>query len=152
PRALTEAGIKLRIETVDTNDPHPNTYRLTLRNSRELRSLIAISTGGGMMEVISVDGVPMSMDGGYCETLVWLNGGAEKLRDALKADVVHIHPTGRGQIVQIQSAAFVTPDAITKFHPVAVRHLSRVLPVPSRRNMRVPFSTCAEMLAHDGAK
>jgi hypothetical protein len=51
-QALAEAGIKLRIETVDVGDPHPNTYRLTLKNSRETHTLIAISTGGGMIEVI----------------------------------------------------------------------------------------------------
>ncbi|MDP1590013.1 MAG: serine dehydratase beta chain, partial [Prosthecobacter sp.] len=71
-KALTDAGIKLRIETVDVGDPHPNTYRLTLRNERETHTLIAISTGGGMMEVLSIDGVPMKMDGGYHETLIWL--------------------------------------------------------------------------------
>ncbi len=52
PQALAEAGITLRIETVDVGDPHPNTYRLTLRNARDTHSLIAISTGGGMMEVL----------------------------------------------------------------------------------------------------
>src|SRR4051794_6214445 len=31
-QALAEAGIEPRIETVDVGDPHPNTYRLTLRN------------------------------------------------------------------------------------------------------------------------
>jgi iron-sulfur-dependent L-serine dehydratase beta subunit len=70
-KALAEAGIKLRIETVDVGDPHPNTYRLTLKNSRETHSLIAISTGGGMMEVLSIDGVELHMDGGYHETLIW---------------------------------------------------------------------------------
>ncbi|MCX6856994.1 MAG: serine dehydratase, partial [Verrucomicrobia bacterium] len=64
-KALSDAGIKLRIETVDVGDPHPNTYRLTLQNKSETHSLIAISTGGGMMEVLSLDGVAMHMDGGY---------------------------------------------------------------------------------------
>src|SRR3954451_7234497 len=49
-QALQNAGTKIRIETVDCGDPHPNTYRLTLRNSTERHSLRAISTGGGMME------------------------------------------------------------------------------------------------------
>lgn len=56
-KALEEAGIKLRIETVRCGRSHPNTYRLTLKNSRETHSLIAISTGGGMMEVLSIDDV-----------------------------------------------------------------------------------------------
>lgn len=151
-RALSEAGIALRIVTVDTGDPHPNTYRLTLKNAREQHTLIAISTGGGMMEVLSVDGVPMTMDGGYCETLIWLKGGAEKLRTTLVADAVHIHEANGGHLVQVQSATFVPSDAMAPFHPIAVKRLGRVLPVPSRKEMRVPFSACAEMLAHDGDK
>ena len=55
-QVLREAGVQIRIETVDAGDEHPNTYRLTLCNEREQQSLIAISTGGGMMEVIAVDG------------------------------------------------------------------------------------------------
>ena len=73
-QALADAGIKLRIETVDVGDPHPNTYRLTLKNTRETHTLIAISTGGGMIEVIEIDGVPLHMDGGYHETLIWKSG------------------------------------------------------------------------------
>ena len=60
PAALAAAGVEVRIEIVDAQDPHPNTYRLTLRNARETHTLIAISTGGGMMEVVSIDGVPVS--------------------------------------------------------------------------------------------
>jgi 6-phosphofructokinase len=46
-QALAGAGIRLRFATVDAGDPHPNTYRLTLRNAREEHRLVAISTGGG---------------------------------------------------------------------------------------------------------
>ncbi len=148
-----KSGAKVRIETVDVGDPHPNTYRLTLKNSREQHSLIAVSTGGGMMEVLSVDGVPTHMDGGFHETLVWLRDGAEKLRDVLSAaDAVHLHRAGDGWLVQVQSASFVSPDTLAPFNPVAVKRLAPVLPVPSRKDVRVPFSTGAEMLAHDGAK
>lgn len=145
-KALEEAGIKLRIETVDVGDPHPNTYRLTLRNAREQHALIAISTGGGMMEVLSIDGVAMSMDGGYHETLIWL---PKTMSAEFEADEVIRHDAGESQILQVKAAAFVSTDHL----PVlAVKRLSPVLPVPSRKEMRVPFTSCAEMLAHDGER
>ena len=50
--ALADAGITLRFETIDAGDPHPSTYRLTLCNKDETHSLVAISTGGGMITVI----------------------------------------------------------------------------------------------------
>ena len=144
--ALANAGIKLRIETVDVGDPHPNTYRLTLRNEREAHLLIAISTGGGMMEVLSIDGVQTHIDGGYHETLIWLTKGTAVL---FEADEVIQHDLGDTVLWQIKANAFVSSDL---FSPISVKRLSPVLPVPSRKDMRVPFSSCAEMLIHDGDK
>jgi L-serine dehydratase len=64
PVHLREAGISAEFRYIDCNDPHPNTYRLTLSNAREQHSMIAISTGGGMIEVQSIDGIPVRLDGG----------------------------------------------------------------------------------------
>ena len=156
-QALAEAGIKLRIETVDVGDPHPNTYRLTLKNSRETHTLIAISTGGGMIEVIEIDGVPLRMDGGYHETLVWSdrqkNWGQEdwkkcfcpqsSCRDGIE---VIVREVGERQFVQVKSDRFVRSDGSS------VKRLSPVLPVPSRKDLQVPFTCCAAMLEHDADK
>ena len=143
-KALAEAEIKLRIETVDVGDPHPNTYRLTLMNSRETHSLIAISTGGGMMEVLSIDGVELHMDGGYHETLIWAPKGAEA---HFEADEVIVHDLSNAQLIQVKSDRFVGSD-----ESFTTKRLSPVLPVPSRKNLRVPFTSCADMLKHDGAQ
>jgi L-serine dehydratase len=62
-KALRDAGIELIIKTIDAGDPHPNTYRLTLSNDTETHSLIAISTGGGMIEVLRIDDQPISLFG-----------------------------------------------------------------------------------------
>jgi L-serine dehydratase len=145
-KALAAAGVRLRIETVDTGDPHPNTYRLTLRNTREQHSLIAISTGGGMMEVISLDGVPMQMDGGYHETLIWLAKGTPV---NFEADEVVVHEAGDLQIVQVKASDFVSTAGL---QTLSVKRLSPVLPVPSRKDMRVPFTSCDEMLRRDGVQ
>ena len=146
PQTLAAAGVAIRIETVDVGDPHPNTYRLTLKNSREQHTLIAISTGGGMMEVLSIDGIPMHMDGGYHETLIWLPKGTA---GHFNGDEVIIHDAGENQIIQIKAADFVSTADL---HPISVKKLSPVLPVPSRKDMTVPFTSCADMLKHDGDK
>ena len=64
PTHLRTAGIVAEFEYLDLHDPHPNTYRLTLSNARERHTMIAISTGGGMIEVLDIDGTPVSLDGG----------------------------------------------------------------------------------------
>ena len=142
-QGLAEAGIQMQIETVDVGDPHPNTYRLTLRNRREQHSLIAISTGGGMMEVVSIDGVPLQMDGGYHETLIWLPKGSDAQFDA---DETLRHETGDAVLWQVKSAQFIDTQGL---RPSGVKRLSPVLPVPSRKNIVLPFRSCAEMLQQD---
>lgn len=160
PRALRDTGARIRIETVDTGDPHPNTYRLTLRNAREQHSLIAISTGGGMMEIIAVDRFKMSMFGDYFETLLWVDGRGrgvvEKLGALVEADKVLLHEAGNVQLVEVKAAAFVDDDVIAGLRGVAtiraVKRLAPVLPVLSRSGMCVPFATCGEMLRHDAGR
>ncbi len=158
PQALAASGVALRIETVDTGDPHPNTYRLTLKNSREQHSITAISTGGGMIEVLSVDGTPLHMDGGYHSTIMWLDADPEPvigiINSSMAADGVQTGRTAHGGwLLMVEASAFAEDDVIQKVEAAVrvrgVKRLERVLPVPSRRDMSVPFSSCAEMLASD---
>lgn len=145
-QALADAGIKLRIETVDVGDPHPNTYRLTLKNKRETGHLIAISTGGGMIEVIEIGGIPLKIDGGYHETLIWADKGSEL---HFEADEITAHDCGKKVLWQVKANHFVPTADLEGF---SVKKLSPVLPVPSRKDLRVPFTSCAAMLAHDAAQ
>ena len=64
PTHLQQAGVQVEIRYIDCHDPHPNTYRLTLSNGAERHTMIAISTGGGMIEVLEIDGARVSLDGG----------------------------------------------------------------------------------------
>ena len=66
---LRDAGVAVEFRYIDCHDPHPNTYRLTLSNAAEGHTMIAISTGGGMIEVLNVDGEPVSLDGGARVTI-----------------------------------------------------------------------------------
>lgn len=159
-QALAEAGIQLRVEIVDSGDPHPNTYRLTLKNSRETHTLIAISTGGGMIEIIEIDSVPLRMDGGYHETLIWKSGcdlsriqnDSAKAETPFSAAEVIIHNLNDKQLIQVRAAAFVPSDLLVPISPLSVKKLSPVLPVPSRKDLCVPFTSCADVLKHDGDK
>jgi L-serine dehydratase len=61
----------ISIEIVALAEKHPNTYQITLHNNTQTHQLIAISTGGGMIEVIQIDGNKVSMAGDYFETLIY---------------------------------------------------------------------------------
>lgn len=159
-QALRDLGVQIRIETVDVGDPHPNTYRLTLRRGQTRHFMRAISTGGGMIEVLEVDGFAVSMFGDCFETLLWVNSRgselAQELARLVPADAILVHE-GRGeQLVEVKAGEFVSEQAIAKLKGVFavrdVKRLSPVLPVLSHRDARVPFTTCAEMLAHDAGR
>ncbi len=157
PRAIREAGVGVSIATVDTGDPHPNTYRLTLQGAQEQHSLIAISTGGGMIEVVAIDGFPLSIAGDFRETLLWVdNGGdavAQTLRESIEADDILLHQSAHGQLVQVKAAGFVNEEIVARLPGVCgVKRLAPVLPVLSRKQMSVPFATCAEMLRFDAGR
>jgi L-serine dehydratase len=157
PKALRDLGVQVRIETVDAGDPHPNTYRLTLRHGQEYCFVRAISTGGGMVEVLNVDGFTVSIFGDCVETLLWVRCQGHKLAQQLAAlvpaDAILVHEAAGEQLVEVKAGEFVSSQAIAKlngaFEIRAVRRLSPVLPVLSRKDTRAPFTTCEEMLRHD---
>lgn len=151
PQTIREAGIDVRTEIVDTHDEHPNTYRLTLSNARERHTMVGLSTGGGMVEIIEIDGVPLSIAGDYWETLVWLETGRETDRKSLSADKILAHDARGQQLLQIKAQQPLSDEqlAVVLGNVVRARRLAPVLPVMSRKGMAVPFTTCAEMLDRD---
>lgn len=158
--ALREAGVRLRFETIDARDPHPNTYRLTLRNARERHSLVAVSTGGGMVEVVAVDGFKTSMTGDCFETLLWMDGPghgvAAELATRTPDGEVLRHEAEGAALVEVKAPAFMDNDVIGQLRGAAgirsVKRLSPVLPALAHKGMKVPFTTCAEMLRHDAGR
>jgi L-serine dehydratase len=157
PQALRDTGVRIAIETVDAGDPHPNTYRLTLHGPQATHTMRAISTGGGMMEVIDLDGFGVSMFGDCYQTLLWADGSGNELVTALaarfQADEILLHETDGRQLVEVKAAGFVSDAILAGLSGIrSVKRLAPVLPVMSRRGMRVPFGTCAEMLEHDAGR
>ncbi|MEY3894541.1 MAG: L-serine dehydratase, alpha chain, partial [Verrucomicrobiota bacterium] len=157
PQALRESGVSIAIETVDAGDPHPNTYRLTLHGPRETHTLHAISTGGGMMEVIEIDGFGISMHGDYFETLLWITADAAGTVAALQADVgegeVFLLEADGRQLIEVKASRFVSEEIIVGLKGVrCVKRLAPVLPVLSCKETQVPFGSCEEMLACDAGR
>ncbi len=85
-KAIAEAGINIKIDIVDIAADHPNTYKISLYNANEMREMTALSTGGGMIEVIRIDGAEVRMAGDYYETLIYVSS-AEKVLKYLEATI-----------------------------------------------------------------
>ena len=68
---LEHAGIEIRFEVRDTGKNIPNIYQLELRNMQEELRVEAVSTGGGMIRLLEINGTAISMEGDSYETLLW---------------------------------------------------------------------------------
>jgi len=155
-RALDQSGVSVRIEIGEFGFEHPNTYRLTLMGDRNRHTMTALSTGGGMIEVVGIDGFALSIEGDYHETLIF--GGADgpdlaqRVRDGIQADHVLLHRDGENYLVQVKADAFVGETVFEGLDHRGIRTLGEVLPVPSRRGQDVPFSTCDQMLSYNDGR
>jgi L-serine dehydratase len=157
-QGVEEAGIKITIDIHPIGATHPNTYQLTLKNQVESHTLTALSTGGGMIQVIEIDGAAVSMAGDYYETLIYTSAPeqvADFLQRSFDADEINIHH-GTVAFVEVKSNRFL-PDNLQEEllnldAGLYFKKMSPVLPVLARKNLRVPFITAEEMLAYNQDK
>ena len=158
--ALATAGVDLRIDIADLGDGHPNTYRLEMRGGGEQHELVAISTGGGMIEVIELDGAPVAMHGDWHYSLLLCGREssdaaelAAYLQEADGVAVAFVHQTRLGPLVETRSRLPLS-DALAsavriRFPVRALRRIAPVLPVLAGAPDELPFRTATEMLAYN---
>ena len=146
---IRKAGMKVEYRVGSYGDTHPNTYRLTLKNWKETRRLVAVSTGGGMIDVIEIDGHRLSMMGDLYELLVYFDRSEADLVRKMKAAVdgdcgVHVLKGSREEksIIRIQSPAPLDKERIESVASESGAFSVKLLPP-----VKVPFSSCESMLA-----
>ncbi len=155
---IAAAGIYPQIEIKDIGADHPNTYQINLKTGEDEHQVIALSIGGGMIEVIGIDGAKVQMTGGFYETLVFTSS-PQKIKDFIEStiylDAIEICQ-GDKVFVNVKSQNPVDDDVLVKlaeFDEVqSIRVLNPVLPIKSRKNLTVPFGTCEEMLDYNKDK
>lgn len=156
--AIDAAGIRVNIEIHPIGATHPNTYQITLRNARETHQVIALSTGGGMIQVITIDGAAVNMAGDYFETLIYVTSPERVLpllESSVKADEIAVRK-GNQTFIEIKSNRFPDEALLDELRTLtdvtAIKKLHPVLPVLARKDMTVPFITCEEMLRYNEGK
>ncbi|MFQ6115166.1 MAG: serine dehydratase, partial [bacterium] len=158
--AIREAGVNVDISISDYGAEHPNTYKLTLKNSTERHEMVAISTGGGMIEVTEIDGVKVSMGGDYYETLIYLDSKGQEVLEYIarniEADEILLLEGGGIRLVEIKAQGFLEAKIVSELHSKynirRIKTFAPVLPVLSRKEIEVPFITCEEMRKYNKGK
>ena len=160
---ISKAGIKVQIIIDAYGDPHPNTYRLTLKNAKESHCLVALSTGGGMIDVVEIDGHGLSMPGDIYETLVYFEANERTLVQTIEAAL-----RGKGEIrvltgqnkeknfIRIRTQTPLDKKQISSIssgdHTISIKTLPPVLPILTPVKIEVPFGSCEQMLAFNRKK
>ncbi|MFT4511339.1 MAG: L-serine dehydratase [Planctomycetota bacterium] len=152
--ALKAAGIELEIRIAELNDAHPNTYRLTLWKDDVEHRLVALSTGGGMIEVIEIDGTKVRLFGDYEVTVLEVDGDGTAVQKILVDVADEVHLSGNDPAMVIVNAQSFVDDATLATLPSVhrVRRMGAVLPVRSSKGLAVPFLHASEMIASGDAK
>jgi len=99
------------------------------------------------------------MGGDYFETLIFVDERAEDVatlvQSLMPVDDVLVHRDGARQMVQVRAQECADEEVETELRRMVpgltMHRLRPVLPVGSRADLKVPFSTAAELVAHAAA-
>lgn len=148
---LHQAHLEVVCISGDLGDPHPNTYNLRLAGGEEKHTLVAISTGGGMIEVTKIDGLPVSFAGDRYAIVVWTRATDASLVELLERAGCRVFsaPSAAEGVVFATRLRLFDRDVLKRIaeHPVVVslRLISPVLPILTTAKSTVPFTTALEM-------
>ena len=159
-KEIRKAGIRVDIKIKDFGAEHPNTYKLSLKNPNEQHTMTALSTGGGMIEVIEIDGAKISIAGDYYETLLFVGSDEETVLEHIiekvLADEINLVKGDAARIIEIKSQMPFDDKTLTdlqfRFDIKYFRTIPPVLPVSSRKQMKVPFINILEMDKYNEGK
>ncbi len=148
---LHKANLDVSYVHAHLGDPHPNTYNLTLNNGEEEHTLVAISTGGGMIEVITIDDMAVSFCGDGHGLMIWIKTIHSSLLEILNNAGCHIATSDEGadSLVFASRSMFFDDSILKKLKQhesvICVRQLSPVLPILTTPESKVAFSTGLDM-------
>ena len=163
-RLIVEEGIDLEYRILDYGVKHPNFYRISVEAGNGDRfSMDAISTGGGMIELVALDGLAVSVLGDYFESCYFICAERKEgiVEEELRREIpswqfLSVSEDGTRAMVNIKTSEALTetekaflekmlgPERFYFFEPI--------LPTRSSADCRVPFCTAAELLEFNRGK
>lgn len=156
--AIEESGIKTEIVIQNIQADHPNTYQINLLNSHSGHKVVALSTGGGVIEIISVDELEISYLGDNDALFIFGRDLDSHLTDICSiVGESQILDSGSSDKVVFLTLANSLPDEIKQRlldcqFIKSVSTIKAVMPVKTPGNLKVPFLTVEEMLKFNADK
>ncbi|MFC2097532.1 L-serine ammonia-lyase, iron-sulfur-dependent, subunit alpha [Bacteroidota bacterium] len=155
-----ESGINIKFKISDKKDIHPNTYNLKLKNKRKEHNLIAISIGGGSIQIIAVDDFKTSLHGDIYTTLIFADdnssGVLKYLHESIQYDEILLHKSAISALIELRTTSSLPDDSIKLIHnnfpKLDIIKIDPVFPVISKYKIDLPFSNCEEMLIYNKSR
>ena len=146
--ALEKSGIETIVNYIDYGATHPNFYRISVSNSLITHTLSAISTGGGMMEVLNIDGAEVSIFGDKYVVLIY-GENLELLRSMLP-DWAQANLRLTASFIEISTLIEFKKEEIAELESLSgvsnVCQLKPVVPVLEGNTSDLPFRYCSQMI------
>ena len=146
--ALEKAGIETIVNYIDYGATHPNFYRISVSNSFITHTLSAISTGGGMMEVLNIDGAEVSIFGDKYVVLIY--GENLGLHQSMLPDWAQGNLRLTTSFIEISTLIEFKKEEIAELESLPgvsnVCQLKPVVPVLEGKTSDLPFRYCSQML------
>ncbi|GAB1476194.1 hypothetical protein MASR2M70_10280 [Bacillota bacterium] len=152
-------GILVEFHIAEFDAPHPNTARIrAVDENGETASAVGISTGGGIVEILNINGFPVSIMGGFYELLISFDEMVYKLDDSINKikemmgdyEFVHTAENGSKRLINIKTKSKVSHGLIKEIKELLpesqIKQIDPVYSILSRKDCRVPFKTAGEMM------
>ena len=154
-------GIEIGFQIIEYETTHPNTYRITAAGKTgEEFCFLFVSTGGGMIELQSINSIPVKIAGDFHESLLFFETNDPELIEEYKNKIEKLMTdldycltsTGENKSLINLKTGYRLPAFLIKALQVSIKQvktmqLEPVLPVPSRKNCAVPYSNAEKLLA-----
>ncbi len=159
-RHLENNNFNIEYIITDIENKHPNAYQITVQyQDREDLNILAISTGGGMFEILEWDEFKVSIIGNFIEYLLFVKKDSANqtpeierfLRSKISDLKLYKSLDLNGNILlNIKSGSSLSKqiDALSVPKEISWQliELTPVIPVPSISTISLPFNSVHEML------
>ncbi|MGM0532855.1 MAG: L-serine ammonia-lyase, iron-sulfur-dependent, subunit alpha, partial [Bacteroidota bacterium] len=150
-------NVKIEYKVSSFPADHPNTVKLTLKGTNGKKIQVkAVSTGGGMMEIRQVNGIPVSIGGDYHELLIFYDHileekEKEKIGDFLfEKGFVHWKEHFGFQILRVKSNRPLAKNLQNQISQIKEPNyfaiIKPVLTILSGKERKFPFDSISSML------
>jgi L-serine dehydratase len=158
-------NFKIEFRISDYHAPHPNTYKITVvSHHNEKYEIVAISTGGGMIELISFNGYRVSMRGDCHETIACFRSASTERMERIFEKASLSSAAGKEVMIGSEDPCLITIKSRYSGKDIAhsllekepdllwISHTSPVLPVMPVRGKPMPFESIEGMLRLAGSE